>query len=397
MKIYHARIVLPDQVIDNGYVSIEAKRIVQIEQGEPDTVERADLDAGGKWLIPGLIDSHSDAIEVEIEPRPTSRFAVDLSFAELEKKLAAEGITTIFHAVSLMKQNTVRKGRDNETVYALIESLNRLANGPHLIRHKTHLRYEIANIDALDSVSALIQNGRIDQLSLTDHTPGQGQYRDLEVQRRLLVDHRHYSAQEAAQIIEETKKLPKLDTQSIEKLTKLANLHGVPVASHDDDTIEKLEIVRSWQAGISEFPITIEAARYARRLGMLTVMGAPNLVLGKSHSNNLSAHEAVNEGLVDIFCSDYYPASLLHAAFKLHYELGMSASQAFNTVTLNPAKALHLDPLIGSIELGKKADLLVVGVSETSRPQLAHVFVDGTEVCRMHYLTPQSQQTIKGR
>lgn len=397
MKIYHARIALPDRVIENGFVSVQGDRIDQIGSGEPERLNQTDIDAGGKWLLPGLIDSHSDAIEVEIEPRPTSRFAVELSFAELEKKLVGEGITTIFHAVSLMKRNTVRKGRENSTVYSLIDDINRLSRGPHLIRHKVHLRYEIANVDAVEAVSDLICDGKINEFSLTDHTPGQGQYRDLEVQKRLLVEHRHYSERDALKIIEETKNQAKLDPRIIEKLAHLAENHGISVASHDDDTIEKLDLIRSWQAGISEFPTTIEAARYARQLGMLVVMGAPNLLLGKSHSNNLSAREAVNEGLVDIFCSDYYPASLLHAAFKLYYEFGMSAPRAFNTVTLNPAKALKLDHLIGSIEPGKKADLLLVGVDEMRRPMLQRVFVDGSEVCRMNYLALQPQQMLQGR
>ncbi|QAA21320.1 phosphonate metabolism protein PhnM [Sporolactobacillus terrae] len=395
MKIYHANIVLPNRVIENGSVTIEASRISRIEAGAPESVTASDLDAGGRWLIPGLIDSHSDAIEVEIEPRPTSRFAIELSFAELEKKLAAEGITTIFHAVSLMKQNTIRKARQNETVYALMDSIHRLAQGPHLIRHKTHLRFEIANIDAVEAVSALLRDGKIDEFSLTDHTPGQGQYRDLEVQRRLLIEHRHFSKKEAEQMIEDTKKQEKLDPQMLQQLAHLANTCGIPVASHDDDTIEKLDLIHSWQAEISEFPITLEAARYARKLGMRVVMGAPNLLLGKSHSNNLSALDAVREGLVDLFCSDYYPASLLHAAFKLHYDLGIDAPQAFNTVTLNPARALKLDHDIGSIESGKKADLLIVGVSETKQPLLQHVFVDGSEVCRMNYLTAHHQPALK--
>ncbi|MCI1881893.1 MAG: alpha-D-ribose 1-methylphosphonate 5-triphosphate diphosphatase [Sporolactobacillus sp.] len=397
MNIYHAKIVLPDRVIDNGYVSIRDGLIDRIGSGEPESTGHKEIDAGGRWLLPGLIDSHSDAIEVEIEPRPTSRFSIELSFAELEKKLAGEGITTIFHALSLMKKNTMRKGRENHTVYALIKSINRLAEGPHLIRHKVHLRYEIANVDAVDAVSDLIRNGYIDEFSLTDHTPGQGQYRDLEVQKRLLIEHRHYSEQEAMQIIEETKHQAKLDPRMIAKLARLAEDCNVPVASHDDDTVEKIDLIRRWRIGISEFPTTIEAARYAHQLGMRVVMGAPNLLLGKSQSNNLSAHEALEEGLVDAFCSDYYPASLLHAVFKLHTDFGLDLPAAVNMVTLNPAKALGLDRLIGSIEIGKKADLLIVGVSPAGRPLLQRVFVDGMEVCRMNYLALKPQHILQGR
>ncbi|MFT8708346.1 MAG: alpha-D-ribose 1-methylphosphonate 5-triphosphate diphosphatase [Sporolactobacillus sp.] len=396
MKLYHAKIVLPDQVIDNGYVSIEGDIIREIGQGNPQHITSDDINAEGNWLIPGLIDSHSDAIEIEIEPRPTSRFPVELSFAELEKKLVGEGITTIFHAVSLLKRNTVRWARENDTAYDLIEDIHRLASEQHMIRHKTHLRYEITNVDAAEKVSRLIADGKIDQFSLTDHTPGQGQYRDLEVQMRLLVDHRHYSKEEALKIVNDTQHQAKLDPQSIVHLAHLAEECGIPVASHDDDTIDKLNLIREWKASISEFPITLDVARYAKQMGLYVVMGAPNLLLGRSHSKNLSARTAVSEGLVDMLCSDYYPSSLLHAAFQLHYELGLSVPYAINMVTLNPAKALKLDHELGSIETGKKADLLLVAANPKNKPLLRSVFVDGKQVCHLSYLTASAHALANG-
>lgn len=387
MKIYNAKIVTPEQIIDQGTLSFEDGIITTVVEGSPDIIGPNDIDAQGCWLMPGIIDSHSDAIEIEIEPRPTSKFPIELSFFELEKKLANEGITTIFHAVSLMKQNTVRWARQNETVFELIDNINRLAKGRHLIRHKTHLRYEIANVDAVNQVLKFIEEGKIDEFSLTDHTPGQGQYRDLEVQKRLLISHRHYSEQEAMDIIRETKQQDRLDPQTIKELAHFASEHGISVASHDDDTVEKLELVRSWQCSISEFPVTLEAAKAAKEMGLYVVMGAPNLLLGKSHSNNLSAKEAIEKGFVDMLCSDYYPASMLHAVFNLHYQMGMILSKAVNMVTLNPARALKLDHLLGSIESGKKADLLIVDESK-QKPILKSVIVGGKKICELAYHEP---------
>lgn len=393
MKIYHGKIVTPDQVIGQGTLSIEDDTITAIEKAEPAVIESGDIDAGGCWVMPGILDSHSDAIEIEIEPRPTSKFPIELSFFELEKKLASEGITTIFHSISLMKSNTVRWPRQNETVFKLIEDIDRLAKGSRLIRHKTHLRYEIANLDAAAKVEDLIRQGKINEFSLTDHTPGQGQYRDLEVQRRLLVGHRHYSEAEADAIIRETMHQPKLNPEAIKELARLAVRQGIPVASHDDDTLEKLQVIHDWKASISEFPITIEVARAAKDMGMFVVMGAPNLLLGKSHSNNLSAGEAVREGLVDMICSDYYPSSLLHAVFKLHYDLGMTFPDAVNMVTLNPARAMKLNRTLGSLEIGKKADVLIVAENQ-KRPVLQTVIVDGKKVCQLTYLAPDHVDTL---
>jgi alpha-D-ribose 1-methylphosphonate 5-triphosphate diphosphatase len=103
-------------------------------------------------------------------------------------------------------------------------------------------------------------------------------------------------------------------------------------------------------------PCSIEAARKAKELGMMVCMGAPNYYRGGSHCGNLSCHDALAEGLVDILCSDYHFPSLLACAVRM-MESGMPLSSAFRMLTLNPARHLRLDKEIGSIEPGKRADL----------------------------------------
>ncbi|QNG59341.1 alpha-D-ribose 1-methylphosphonate 5-triphosphate diphosphatase [Bacillus sp. PAMC26568] len=386
MKIYHAKIVTPEKVIENGTIEILGERIVSITEGYPELIDFDDIDAEGKWVLPGLVDSHSDAIELELEPRPNSTFPIEISFYELEKKLVGEGITTIYHSLSLMEENAKKWIRQNNTVLQVIHDIKRLSSGRQLIRHKTHLRYEITNTVAVENVKKMMEDGKIDQLSFMDHTPGQGQFRDLEVHKRLLMEHRHFSEEEAKLVIEESKLMPKLDGEILAELSKLAAEYKIPLASHDDDTLEKIELVKSWNAVISEFPIELEVAVKAKEEGLYVVMGAPNALLGKSHSNNVSALEAVMHGAVDILCSDYYPSSLLHAAFKLYKE-GMPIYQAFNMVSLNPAKALGIEKRVGSIEKGKLADLILVSEEEMS-PVLQTVIVNGQVVCQMNYHRP---------
>lgn len=393
MKIYQAKIVTPYQVINNGTIEIEHDRIVNIIDGSPDTINQDDINADGKWVLPGLVDSHSDAIEMELEPRPSSNFPMGISFFELEKKLVGEGITTIYHSLSLLEENAKKKIRQNQTVFNVVEDIKRFSYGRHLIRHKTHLRYEITNISAVSRVKELIQEGKIDQLSFMDHSPGQGQFRDIEVHKRLLMQHRHLSEEEANLLIAESRLQQKLDPMIIQELANLAKDSHVPIASHDDDTVDKLALVKEWKATISEFPIELEVARQAKEMGLYVVMGAPNALLGKSHSNNVSAMEAINEGLVDILCSDYYPSSLLHAAFKL-YEEGLPMNMACNMVSLNPAQALKINDEVGSLEVGKKADLLLIS-EDDCRPILETVMVNGQIVCQMNYQQPIAAKILQ--
>ncbi|WP_457574808.1 hypothetical protein [Desulfolithobacter sp.] len=64
---------------------------------------------------------------------------------------------------------------------------------------------------------------------------------------------------------------------------------------------------------VSEFPLDVDVAIYARGQGMTTGMGAPNVVRGKSQSGNISARELIREECCDFLCSDYHPSSLLQA------------------------------------------------------------------------------------
>jgi len=111
---------------------------------------------------------------------------------------------------------------------------------------------------------------------------------------------------------------------------------------------------------ISEFPVTLEAAKKAKELGMIISMGAPNVVRGRSSTGNLSAIEAIKHNLVDVLCSDYSAEAMLYAPFILERKKLMTLNEAVNLVSLNPARAIGMDDEVGSIEPGKQADLIIV-------------------------------------
>jgi alpha-D-ribose 1-methylphosphonate 5-triphosphate diphosphatase len=108
---------------------------------------------------------------------------------------------------------------------------------------------------------------------------------------------------------------------------------------------------------MSEFPTTLAAAQYAKNLGLLTVMGGPNVVRGGSHSGNVSATELAKQGLLDVLSSDYVPGSLLSAVARLVHEEIMTLPQAVATVTSHPAQATGLNDR-GALEIGFRADLV---------------------------------------
>lgn len=156
------------------------------------------------------------------------------------------------------------------------------------------------------------------------------------------------------------------------------------MASHDDDTVQKLELNRQIGVDISEFPISLETARAAREKGFATVVGAPKILLGGSHSGNMSAAEAIRENCADILCSDYYPPAILHSIFAMWKQHGCGLPELVSKATRNPARAKGLDQDYGTVEVGKKADLLIVELLD-DYPVITHVLVDGVPAVRMEY------------
>jgi alpha-D-ribose 1-methylphosphonate 5-triphosphate diphosphatase len=346
------------------------------------------FDARGGYVMPGFIDIHSDYIESILQPRPTCLMDFETGLREAEKNLVGHGITTIYHSLSLMNGGAADRHsfRTRENLELLVDCIRELQHGRHLIRHRFHARYEIDNIGIYDYLLELLKNGAVHELSFMDHTPGQGQYRNLEIYAKSYVTWAAACSDKTMdEILADAKNKPVASHEMLKSLAALAHERNIPLASHDDDTVEKLALMKNeFGVKISEFPIELEVAKKAHDEGILVVVGAPNIMLGGSHSGNLSALEAVRAGAADILCSDYYPASLLHSAFRLEEEGILSLPAAVRMLTLNPAKAMGIDRDYGSVESGKKADLLVV-LKIHNRPMIYKCFIDGRTTLQFEY------------
>lgn len=395
-------VVCPDRVLPDHDVVVIDGRIAAIAPraaGELDSEPNASagvlpiVDACGAFVTPGMVDVHSDYVENVASPRPSVVMDLNASLYKADRELVSHGVTTIFHSLSVYGAHIFdhKPIRDFSNVSALIEAVARLRGGEerdHLIRHRLHMRVEVDSVDLYDDVERCLRSGKVDLLSFMDHTPGQGQYRDMAVFSETLKGYRDLTDEEVACIARQQQESDKLTAAQMAALAALARAQGVSVASHDDDSIGKVEAMAALDASISEFPISLEVAHGARERGMHTLAGAPNVMLGHSHSGNLSAREAVTAGAVDMLCSDYYPAALLDAVFALRDECGVPIEQAFALVTVNPARAAGIDGEVGSLEVGKRADVLLVreiACAERTMPVVTRAFVGGHSVFRSHY------------
>ncbi|MCJ9695647.1 alpha-D-ribose 1-methylphosphonate 5-triphosphate diphosphatase, partial [Rhizobium sp. PRIMUS64] len=331
MWLSNFTLVLPNEVVSEGSVRVEDGAIAEIR---PEPVAGAAIDGGGRLLIPGFVDLHGDMIEREIAPRPNATMPIDFGIHELDKKLAAAGVTTAFAAVSFATESVYGHVRSLETTSAVIEGINRLRDDL-LIDHRVHARYEITNVGAAPALERLLNADQIDMVSLTDHTPGQGQYNNLQSYILSISERRAISEDMAAEIV--AKRIAMRNNPDIEaKLKEIVALslrHKLSLASHDDDSVEKVAEMHDLGVTISEFPVTAPAAEEARRRGLWTLMGAPNALRGQSMSGNLSALDAAKAGLLSVIAADYHPAAFVPGIFKLAdmVEGGLPAAVAMAT------------------------------------------------------------------
>lgn len=367
-------VVCADRVLPDCDVVVIDGRIAAIEPvGASDFDAQPDatmgvlpvVDARGAYVVPGLIDIHSDYVENVASPRPSVVMDLSTSLYKADRELVSHGVTTIFHSLSVYGAHVFdhKPIRDFGNVSALIDRVAALRAGEerdHLIRHRLHMRVELDSVDLYDDIESFLRSGKVDLVSFMDHTPGQGQYRDLLVFGDTLKGYRDVSDEDVRDIVRQQQESQKLTYAQITALASVARERGVSIASHDDDSEDKLAFMDGLEATISEFPISLDIARAARARGMHTIAGAPNVMLGHSHSGNLSAREAVQAGAIDVLCSDYYPAALLDAVFTLRDQCGLDIAKAFALVTINPAKAAGIADEVGSIAVGKRADVLLV-------------------------------------
>ena len=257
------------------------------------------------------------------------------------------------------------------------EISNRQANGKFSIDHRLHLRCELGYETVADIVSEYAEHPLLSLLSLMDHTPGQRQFAKLEKFREYYRGKHGMSEAEVDDFIRDRIAAQKAYAiKSRTELVKLGSKHSLAMASHDDATVEHVQQAVEEGVTISEFPTTLDAAKEAHANSLQVLMGAPNLVLGGSHSGNVSAMELAKLDLVDLISSDYVPHSLLLSIFIMAAATEKPVYEAMRPVTMNPAKAIGLESARGTLEVGKRADILPVHL-ENNIPRLTRDISQG--------------------
>ncbi|MEG3618678.1 alpha-D-ribose 1-methylphosphonate 5-triphosphate diphosphatase [Magnetovibrio sp. PR-2] len=361
MILTNAKVVTRDEVV-TGTVEVEAGRIVSVERGNTSLPIAQDLD--GDYLIPGLIELHTDNMEKSFTPRPGVRWPSLPAAVAHDVQVIGAGITTVFDALA------VGAILDGSTRLAQLKDMSETitdvkSKGLFRADHYLHMRCELSFETVVDLFEPFAHHDLVKLVSLMDHAPGQRQFADIEKYREYYQGKYHFSPEKMDAFIKEhIETSEKFSAPNRDKIVEISKAHNLPLASHDDATLSHVDEAKGEGVSISEFPTTIEAARAARDEGLHILMGAPNMVRGKSHSGNISARELAQEGAMDILSSDYYPGSILQGIFTMCQEVdGIHLPEAVRTATVNPADAANLTDR-GEIAPGKRADLVRVRMAD---------------------------------
>ncbi|WP_404654084.1 alpha-D-ribose 1-methylphosphonate 5-triphosphate diphosphatase [Raoultella terrigena] len=377
MIINNVKLVLEDEVVD-GSLEVQEGKIYAFAESQSQLPQA--IDGEGGWLLPGLIELHTDNLDKFFTPRPKVDWPAHSAMSSHDALMVASGITTVLDAVAI---GDVRDGGDRlENLEKMINAIEETQKrGVNRAEHRLHLRCELPHHTTLPLFEKLVGREPVSMVSLMDHSPGQRQYADRSKYRDYYQGKYHLTNEEMDRFEEEQMALAATWSQpNRETIAAICRERKIALASHDDATRE--HVVESHQLGsvIAEFPTTLAAAEASRQHGMNVLMGAPNIVRGGSHSGNVAAHRLAADNLLDILSSDYYPASLLDAAFRIADDDGnrFTLPQAIRMVSKNPAQALGLGDR-GAIAEGKRADL-VLAHRRGEHVHIDHVWRQGKRV-----------------
>ena len=397
-----AQVYLPGEIA-NTTVTVADGVIVEIG-GQ---VLGSEISAHGKILAPAIIDVHGDAFERQLMPRPGVYFPIEVALIDTDRQLAANGITTAYHAITLGWEpglRNVARGRE------LIQSIRDL--GLRLtVENRVQLRWETFAFEALDVIESALKGPLLPSVAFNDHTSMTMRAYDVPVQERVFelspdfsvasleddrMKQRTLSKAQRAGLSQEDyiAMLGKIwDRRSdvpdkISEVASMASTVGAPMLSHDDTRADTRTYFRNLGASVSEFPMVMEAVEAARKHEDLIILGAPNAARGGSHIGSVGAADLIEAGLCDALASDYFYPAMLAAIDRLDREKRADRVTLWSLLSSGPARAMRLNDR-GSITIGSRADLVLVDWTKGQAPVIEGTWIAGRAAYRV-----QTQQHL---
>lgn len=349
----------------------------------------------GRILAPAFVDIHGDAFERQLMPRPGVMVGTEAALLETDRQLAANGIATAYHALTLSWEPGLRSVETGWQVVRALEGLwSRLTAD-----NRIQLRWETFCPEAEPLIAHVLAGPDRPALAFNDHTTAALLHPEIAVHDRPFDHVEEYpvtdlSADGFLHKMGERAKRSHMTTVDfvaliarvwarrpevpahIERIAALARTQGAPMLSHDDSQVETRSFYRSLGAKVAEFPMHERVFLAARDAGDSIVLGAPNAMRGGSHLGSPGAAQMIARGLCDILASDYYYPAMLGAMVRLQADRVAPLPDLWRLVSANPARAMGLADR-GRIAPGLRADLVLLDWPEGHAPAPLRTWVSG--------------------
>jgi len=371
----NARLVLPDEIIE-GSIRITNGIITDIASGH----NRIGEDMENDYILPGLIELHTDHLEQHYSPRPGVTWDLTSAIQSHDVQIAASGITTVFDCLRLGADDGI--GFEIGEMRAMSNAISGAQKEGRLrADHRIHLRCEVSAPDVLEHFEAFVDDPSVGLVSLMDHAPGQRQFQTMDQYTLYYKTKRGLSDEQFNHFVaRRQEQSAKYSDKHRRALAADCHERNIAIASHDDATLDHVEESKSFGVSVAEFPTSMIAAQASHTAGMGVLMGAPNVVRGKSHSGNIAARDLAEAKVLNVLSSDYIPFSLIQAPFVLADQIDhIDLPQAIAMVSANPARQVGLQDR-GQLAPGMRADFSRVRRRDRTVPVVRSVWREGNRV-----------------
>jgi alpha-D-ribose 1-methylphosphonate 5-triphosphate diphosphatase len=386
-----AQLILDDR-IETASVRIEDGLITGIDVARDGA---AVVPGAGRLLAPAFVDIHGDAFERQLMPRPGVTVDTGAALLETDRQLAANGIATAYHALTLSWEPGLRSVT---TGWQVVRALDLLR--PRLTAdNRIQLRWETFCPEAEPLIRHVLAGPDRPSLAFNDHTSAALLHPDVALHDRPFDQVADYPVTELSadgflRKMSDRAKRAHMSTDDfvalitriwaqraevpghIDRIAALARAQGAPMLSHDDSQTETRRYYRALGAKVAEFPMHERVFLAARDAGDPIVLGAPNAMRGGSHLGSPGAADMIARGLCDILASDYYYPAMLGAMVRLQADRVAPLPALWALVSGNPAAAMGLTDR-GRIAPGLRADLVLLDWPEGHAPAPVRTWVSG--------------------
>lgn len=356
------------EILENGYLAIQGDKIIAVGTGEVPTAfihfDTKFVNIGKKVVTPGLIDSHTHLVHGGSRENEFSKKIAGVPYLQI----LAEGGGIL---------STLRATRE-ATLEELIEKTKKslrhmLELGVTTVEAKSgyglSLEQEIKQLEASKILNHLQPVSLVSTFMAAHATPPE--YKDRkeeyveevlrmlpEIKKRDLAEFCDVFCEEGVFSVEESRKI-------LQKAKEL----GFQLKIHADEVVSLggVELAGELQAVTAEHLMVITDSgieALAKNHVIANLLPATSFNLQHDYA---PARKILESGVQVALSTDYNPGSCPSENLQFVMQLGaahlrMTTEEVFKAVTINAAKAVCREKEIGSLEVGKKADIAIFDV-----------------------------------